>query len=132
MSNIYTEEHKLYDSITEAALINLHGLALRNNNEIYLGYFSNDDYAMKFWVEVANMLTIINPDITVYVNKITRLEYIIFKLKNRHLTGIKFTKRIEPTAELYDIIRFMNQEFPEVKGDMFGKIYKTNYERKRK
>ena len=40
MDNIYTEEMKLYDKVTEAALINLHGIGIRNNNKLNLGCFN--------------------------------------------------------------------------------------------
>ena len=38
MENMYTEDQKMCDKISEAALINLYGLAIRNNNELNLGF----------------------------------------------------------------------------------------------
>lgn len=133
MNNIYTEELKLYDKVTEAALINLHGLALRNNNELHLGLIKEEDYTMKFFIEVANMLQFIAPEIKITINKPNRFSFIWFKLHNRHLNYIKFNKSPETTPELFKIIEFMKEEFtPQLQGDFFRKIYKTNFERKAK
>lgn len=133
MDNIYTEELKLYDKVTEAALINLHGIAIRNNNELNLGLVSDTDYAMRFFVEVANMLYHIAPEIKITINRPNRFSFIWFKLHNRHLNNIKFSKNPVATSEFYEVYRFMEKEFtPQLQGDFFGKIYKTNFERKAK
>ena len=70
---------KLYDKVTEAALINLHGIGMRNNNKLNLGLIKDEDYAMKFFVEVANMLQFIAPEIKVTINRPNIFSFIIFK-----------------------------------------------------
>lgn len=133
MDNIYTEEMKLYDKVTEAALINLHGIGVRNNNKLNLGLIKDEDYAMKFFVEVANMLQFIAPETKVTINRPNIFSFIIFKLKNRHLANIKFDRDPMATSEFYDVVKFMDKEFrPQLQGDFFGKIYKTNFCRKEK
>ena len=92
MENMYTEDQKMYDKISEAALINLYGLAIRNNNELNLGFIDRKNENSLFFVEVANMIQYMNKDIKVFINMKNKISYILFKLKNKHLNGISYTK----------------------------------------
>ena len=88
MDNIYTEEMKLYDKVTEAALINLHGIGMRNNNKLNLGLIKDEDYAMRFFVEVANMLQFIAPEIKVTINRPNIFSFIIFTFILKYIRGV--------------------------------------------
>ena len=94
---------------------------------------SDTNYSLRFFVEVANMLYHIAPEIKITINRPNRFSFIWFKLHNRHLNNIKFSKNPVATSEFYEVYEFMEKEFtPQLQGDFFGKIYKTNFERKAK
>lgn len=133
MSYIYTEEHKLYDKLSEVSLINLHGLAVRNNNELNLGELNLKSKQDLYIIEIANMMPFINKDIKVSLKMKNRLSYIWFKLRNRHLININFTKEENKKIkeELFDIMLFMEKE-NNVTSDIWGKIYELNFNRKEK
>ena len=81
MENMYTEDQKMYDKISEVALINLYGLAIRNNNELNLGFIDRKNENSLFFVEVANMIQHMNKNIKVFINMKNKISYILFKLK---------------------------------------------------
>ena len=132
MENMYTEDQKMYDKISEAALIKLYGLAIRNNNELNLGFIDRKNENSLFFVEVANMIQHINKDIKVFINMKNKISYILFKLKNRHLNGISYTKEKNEaqTEELNNIISFMEKEF-KVSSFIWALIYNDNFKRKK-
>lgn len=131
MSYIYTEEHKLYDKLSEISLINLHGLALRNNNELNLGELNLKSKRDLYIIEIANMIQFINKDIKVYLKAKNKIAFIWFKLKNRHLANIHYTKEENKKIkeELFDIMLYMEKE-NNVACDIWGKIYDLNFNRK--
>ena len=132
MENMYTEDQKMYDKISEAALINLYGLAIRNNNELNLGFIDRKNENSLFFVEVANMIQHMNKNIKVFINMKNKISYILFKLKNRHLNGIRYTKEKNEaqTEELNNIISFMEKEF-KVSSFIWALIYNDNFKRKK-
>ena len=132
MENMYTEDQKMYDKISEVALINLYGLAIRNNNELNLGFIDRKNENSLFFVEVANMIQHINKNIKVFINMKNKISYILFKLKNRHLNGIskKKKKNEAQTEELNNIISFMEKEF-KVSSSIWTLIYNDNFKRKK-
>lgn len=129
MSNIYTEQMKFYDKITEASLINLHGLAIRNDNILHLGKIDRKNKTQLFFIEVANMLNYTNKNIKIYVSFKNKLHYILFKLKNRHLVNIKYDKNSELNEEFNKIFEFMLKDF-EIHEYVFSCIYDMNFNRK--
>ena len=132
MENMYTEDQKMYDKISEATLINLYGLAIRNNNELNLGFIDRKNENSLFFVEVANMIQHINKNIKVFINMKNKISYILFKLKNRHLNGTSHTKEKNEaqTEELNNIISFMEKEF-KVSSFIWALIYNDNFKRKK-
>ena len=132
MENMYTEDQKMYDKISEAALINLYGLAIRNNNELNLGFIDRKNENSLFFVEVANMIQHMNKNIKVFINMKNKISYILFKLKNRHLNGINYTKEKNEaqTEELNNIISFMEKEF-KTSSFIWALIYNDNFKRKK-
>lgn len=132
MENMYTEDQKMYDKISEATLINLYGLAIRNNNELNLGFIDGKNENSLFFVEVANMIQYMNKDIKVFINMKNKISYILFKLKNKHLNGIGYTKEKNEaqTEELNNIKSFMEKEF-KVSSFIWALIYNDNFKRKK-
>ena len=132
MENMYTEDQKMYDKISEAALINLYGLAIRNNNELNLGFIDRKNENSLFFVEVANMIQHMNKNIKVFINMKNKISYILFKLKNRHLNVINYKKEKNEaqTEELNNIISFMEKEF-KVSSFIWALIYNDNFKKKK-
>ena len=132
MNYTYTKEHKLYDSLSEIALINLYGLANRNNNTLNLGKLNLKNKKDLLIIEIANMISFINQDIKVYLKTKNRLSFILFKLKYRHLININFTKEENEkiNEELSNIILFMEKENKIEDKSIWDKIYDLNFNRK--
>ena len=126
----YTEEQKLYDKISEASLINLYSLAIRNNNKIELVLDNIKNKKVLYFIEIANLVKTIDKDIEVFVSMSNKIKYLLFKIKNRHLIGISFKKKIENIEELNKMISFMEEAF-EVNETIWEKIYIENFERKK-
>lgn len=126
----YTEEQKLYDKISEASLINLYSLATRNNNKIELVLDNTKNKKTLYFIEIANLVKTIDKDVEVFVSMSNKIKYLLFKLKNRHLIGINFKKKIENNEELNKMISFMEEAF-EVNETIWEKIYIENFERKK-
>ena len=132
MAKRVSANEKMYDKISEATLINLYGLAIRNNNELNLGFIDRKNENSLFFVEVANMIQHMNKNIKVFINMKNKISYILFKLKNRHLNGISYTKEKNEaqTEELNNIISFMEKEF-KVSSFIWALIYNDNFKRKK-
>ena len=67
-----------------------------------------------------------------FINMKNKISYILFKLKNRHLNGISYTKEKNEaqTEELNNIISFMEKEF-KVSSFIWALIYNDNFKRKK-
>lgn len=126
---IYTDEHKLYDKLTETCLINLFSVG-KSTGTICLDNFDRKNKKHLLMAEISGILKNIT-NYQIFIKPNNYFNYLIFLIKNKHLRGIiKYSKR---TTELVKIEEMMNYiaEAYDIKDDkIWEKIYDLNFNRK--
>lgn len=125
---IYTEEHQLYDRLSEICLINLYTLS-KETNSLVFSDFNTKNKNHKFILEVALILkNIIELDI--YINTKNYFNYLFYLLKNKHfIKKIKYSKD-STKINIEEILKHITDANSIKNENIWSEIYDLNFNRK--
>ena len=83
---VYTDEHKLYDKLTETCLINLFSIG-KSTETICLDNFDRKNKKHLLMAEISGILKNIT-NYKIFIKSKNYFDYLIFLIKNKHLRGI--------------------------------------------